>query len=382
MDANDLRRLLACLSNNHALKRGGISYLDGFAAAFMGVYTSSKRRAILQKKFFIPDESRYGDETFYASASELTVANHVRQQSVGDFAVDKRVNLKNRKDVDVSFSVGSTEVAVEVKCPVEAKPEGIGGDGMQLLFKTAGRVPDHIQQLVNLKDTIESAGAGKVTFGKNRDLTLKDFLLSANAKFSAESSVGNLNIMFLAGGYVDSMSDFYMNLYGGEGLFTDQGFHPSSEFALVDVVMLSNLKYWHEHAAAHHDWTLRNVLLLPRINTHARPSLMSESIRDGLSVFEHHLQAFNNFTASAGENVPDYVLAPLKLTHYVNEHMPKADRRRYFPIELYPLGKAPPPHREDREATAVSIKRISAKFDAARVSSFRTVWGYLSKTPN
>src|SRR6266851_4604147 len=100
MNASDLRSLLARLSNNHALKRGGISYLDGFAAAFMGVYTSSKRRAILQKKFFIPDESRYSDETFYASASELTVANHVRQQSVGDFAVDKRVNLKNRKDVD------------------------------------------------------------------------------------------------------------------------------------------------------------------------------------------------------------------------------------------------------------------------------------------
>jgi hypothetical protein len=134
-----------------------------------------------------------------------------------------------------------------------------------------------------------------------------------------------------------------MNLHAHEGLFTDQGFHPSSEFALVDIVMLSNLKYWHQHASASHDWTLLNVFLLPRINPHGRPSLVSESIRDGLSVFEHQLQAFNNFKASAGENVPDYVLDPLKLQHFVNEHMSQADRHRYFPVELYPLGKAPPP---------------------------------------
>jgi hypothetical protein len=344
MDQNHFRTLLSRLSDKHAVRRGGPAYLEGFASAFIAIHDRKNWEETLQKKFFIPDETRYRDDPFYESACELTVANHIRQQSIQEFVVDKRVNCKNKKDVDVWFRIGSTQMAVEIKCPVEPKTEPAGGEGMQLMLKTAGRVPDHTHQLRDLKDKIESSGAAKVAFGKNKDLTLKDCLLSANEKFSPNSSVDNLNLLFLGLGYAGNISDWYMHLHGEQGLFTADGFYPSSDFDLVDAVILSNLRYWHEHAARYHDWTLRNVFLLPIVNPHARSSLMSDSVLVGLSVIDHHLQTFRSFRASAAPNVPEYVLTPLKANHYINQHLSESDRNRYFPIQLYPLGKAAPPH--------------------------------------
>jgi hypothetical protein len=343
MNIDDLRALVSRIDENHALKRGGAAYLDGFFSAFSAVYDQKKWGDVLQNKFFVPDQSRYTDQAFYESACELSVANHVRKHPVTQFAVDKRVNPQSKKNVDVWFRVSSTEVAVEVKCPVEPQTDRVEGNGMQLLLKTAGRIPDHTHQLLDLKKKIEATGAAKVAFGKNKDLTLKDCLLSANAKFSPTSSVDNLNVLFLACGFVGNIGDWYLNLYGHEGLFTDQGFYPSSDFSLVDVVMLSNLRYWHQHVAERHDWTLRDVFLLPRINPHGRSSRMSETTRIGLSIFDHHLDRFHSFTASTDDpNVPDYVLDALKPGHYVNEGLSPAERDRYFPVKLYPLGKSAP----------------------------------------
>lgn len=76
----------------------------------------------LQKKFFIPTVAQYKDEVFFQSASELTVAHHIKKRQVSDFEIEKRVNGENRKDVDVFFRVKSTKVAIEVKCPFEEEP--------------------------------------------------------------------------------------------------------------------------------------------------------------------------------------------------------------------------------------------------------------------
>jgi hypothetical protein len=126
MTESKLGDLVAGVSQGHCLKRGGPSYLARFVKAFVAVYPPLKRARILQAKFFIPDERRYTDDAFYASASELCVANHIRQQTnIRDFSVDRRLNRHSRKDVDVWFRVGATEVAMEVKCPIEIQPRGV-----------------------------------------------------------------------------------------------------------------------------------------------------------------------------------------------------------------------------------------------------------------
>lgn len=342
MNTTELRRIVDSASKKHALKRGGHAYLNGFIGAFASVYPQNRWGKVLQKKFFLPDESRFSDKAFYRSASELSVANHICRQHIHDFAVDKKLNRKNKKDVDVSCEVRSTQLAVEVKCPDESEPpKNIVqlGSGPVLSLGTAGRIPDHVQQLSDLKKKIESAGTATVVFNKNRDLALKDALVSANDKFSPSSSVDALNVLFLAAGYAGKIGDWYMNLFAPQGLFTPDPLHAPSEFSLVDVIILSNLKYWHQHAAAGHDWTLRNVLLLPFPNPHRRVACVSDASRDGLSLFPHLLERFNTFIDPAIGTVPMYVLDPLKMIHFIGQALSEAELDRYFPVKLYPLGK-------------------------------------------
>ena len=131
MTGRDLHSLLAATSNRHRLKRGGSAYLEGFIRAFIAVHSPPRRAVILQKKFFVPDELGYTDDAFYASASELTVANHVLQQpQIQDFCVDKRLNAKNRKDVDVWFGISATEVAVEVNVRSNFRSHRFSGEAV------------------------------------------------------------------------------------------------------------------------------------------------------------------------------------------------------------------------------------------------------------
>ncbi len=343
MQETDVEAAVAAASAAHPLKRGGPAYQAGFVSAFTAVCAERSRAQILQQKFGLPDESSLTGQMFYESASELSVANHIVHQRVSDFAVEKRVNTTNKKNVDVWHCVRGTQVATEVKCPVEPKtqlPTVAGAGAMIMEIKTAGRLPDHAEQLLNFKQQVESGGAGPVVIGKNKDLALKDALVSAHSKFAPTSSAGDLNVMFLAAGNVGHLNDSYMHLFANGGLFTARAMHPAAEFSLVDVVVVSNLRYWHEQCATLHDWSLRNVLLVPFVNPHHRKSLLRESLIDGLSVFDHHKRRFEQFDDVGAASFPDYVRGPLKLLHYINDDLSAEELKRYFPVQLQPLGKA------------------------------------------
>jgi len=89
------------------------------------VYDPATLQKALQHKFFIPDESNYKEDTYYQSASELSVSQHIKQKEkqrlVTNFECDKRLNLPSLKDVDNYFQVRSARVSLEVKCPLEDK---------------------------------------------------------------------------------------------------------------------------------------------------------------------------------------------------------------------------------------------------------------------
>jgi hypothetical protein len=96
-------KLIGELSDDHVLKRSPATYVDGFVTAALDVYDSGKLYKVLQKQFFIPTVAQYKDEVYFQSASELTVAHHIKKRQVSDFEIEKRVNGENRKDVDVFF---------------------------------------------------------------------------------------------------------------------------------------------------------------------------------------------------------------------------------------------------------------------------------------
>jgi hypothetical protein len=259
------------------------------------------------------------------------VQNDLKQKDrVRNFAINKKVNAP--KDVDAFCEVGATRVAIEVKCGVE---EPTSTDSY--IVKTAGRMPDHLDTVRKLQSVFEGSKSGnKLELAKNKDNTLKDFLVSANGKFTSDSGVEHLNILLVACGNEASVQHWWHYLYGGEGLFTAEPFYPSKTFKLVDVVLLTNLKYCHSDAREYHDWTLKDVFLLPCINPHGRTSLVSESIRNGLSIFNHHLVRFSRFSpkwnSSDMSTSDSEILEQVKVLHYFVEDL-KEERNRYFPVK-------------------------------------------------
>ena len=117
----------------------------------------------------------------------------------------------------------------------------------------------------------------------NRDNSMKDFLLSGNKKFSPRSGNDNLNILFVACGHSADITRWWQTLTGSHELFTEQSYWPTDQFALVDLVILSSLKYLHTEARQYNDWTLDNAFILPCVNPHGRTTLKLDSIEIGLS---------------------------------------------------------------------------------------------------
>jgi hypothetical protein len=326
----DILTAISNLSAKHVLKNAPTIYQQAFADAAVRVYPANQRAKLLQDKFFIPNVAAFKADTFLQSASELSVQNHlVQAPRASNVAIEKEVNPP--KDVDAYYEVGATTVSLEVKCAVEIQPPA-----SSLVIKTAGRVPNHQATLQDLKGEIEAAHPTKlVEQGKNKDNTLKDFLLSAHGKFNPQSGCDDLNILLVACGYYFNFQEWYYYMFENDGLFTANSFHPHADYALVDMVILTNLKYCHTNARQFHDWTLKDVFILPFLNPRRRTTALSESIVRGLEVFNHHLKRYNEFTPTSDDpQVPDFILQNVKVNAFVAEHMSEAERQRYFPVKL------------------------------------------------
>jgi hypothetical protein len=340
-DAAQIYELIYGISERHILKNSPQNYVDDFVTAVLVVYDHAKLAKILQAKFFLPNESNYTDEAYYQSASELSVARYIKQKEkqklVTGFALNKRVNPPSLKDVDVYFQVGATQVSVEVKCPLEEKQASFPGN---ITWRTAGRLPDHRKKFEQMKTIFESGRSGtNFLFGKNPDLRTRDCVVSASEKFSTKPGIDDLNILFLSCGHFYQMSEWYMCLHGGQGLFTAQSFDPRARCPNVDLVILSNLKYRHEHARAYPAWTLGDVLLSPIVNPHGRSNCTSDTIEEGLSVFDHYQKQFASFRGTkliVDEHSENRIAIgeTLKINHFVMEHLTSEERSRFFPVEL------------------------------------------------
>jgi len=159
------------LSAEHVLKRSPPTYIDGFVTAALDVYDSAKLYKVLREKFFVPTVSQYDDEIYFQSASELTVAHHIKKRQVIDFEMEKRVNAENKKDVDVFFRVKSMTVAFEVKCPFEEEPALYPGT---ITMQRAGRTAGTDQTHERIRQTLESRVSGtRFERGKNRVPSIK-----------------------------------------------------------------------------------------------------------------------------------------------------------------------------------------------------------------
>lgn len=165
---------------------------------------------------------------------------------------------------------------------------------------------------------------------------MKDCLVSAHNKFSPNSGFDDLNVLFFSTGHWYRISEWHMCLFGGNGLFGANPFHPPRSFSLVDIVVLSSLKYRHEFVRDASSWTLDDVLLLPIVNPHGRRSCTGSTIKEGLSIFGHYRKEFAAFkpvgliVAQHSETKAN-IEETLKVNHFVMEILPPPNGLGFFP---------------------------------------------------
>lgn len=325
----DIRSLISKTSAGHVLRNAPEIYVSGFVQAADEVYPEEGIAVILQEKFGIPDDSDLTLDRYLQSAAELSVQNHLLlQQTASNVQIEKQVNPP--KNVDVYYEVKGVHIALEVKCPVEA----LGIDGA-IEIRTAGRVPSFRERFDEIKSLLQNADPhAQVNLGKNKDNTLKDFLLSAHSKFRPECGIDDLNMLLVACGEPYNINCWYGYLKGEGGFFTANSTCAAIEFSRVDVVVLSNLKYAHTSGRHRHDWTLRDTLLLPVPNPAGRRSCLSSTVISGLSPFDHHMGQFGRYQRTTGPNIPDYIRDAAKVIGFVGEELSEEERLRYFPPPL------------------------------------------------
>ena len=330
MEKHELRVLIQTAPDEHPLRSSGDDYRESFIAAFLNVNaqaTAAQSKKILKRKFLVAADAVFSLDTYLQGASELSVAHHVKQQPVTDFETDKKVNPTNNKDVDVFCKSKSLACSIEVKCAEEldkGQPNGFR-------ISIAGRMPDHHVRVGELQSVIPN-----LTLSKNKDNTMKQFLINASQKFNPNVGVEDVNVLFVACGDHHNMNAWYLYLYGPQGLFTREPFYSPDEYGLVDVVIVSNLRYRHEHARSSADWSLKDTLMLPFVNPYKRATASSEGILAGLNMFEHHLGQFVTYVPGPLE-IPADILKNLKVIHYVLERLGPEQRARYFPtVESWP----------------------------------------------
>lgn len=329
--ASELATLLAQLPSAHVLAASPASYQQGFVQAFLRVHGHREDwEQVLRQSFFVPYSRAYTPDQFLQHAAELSVANHVTLLEPTFFGVERKMNsLLNTKDVDVYYEVGATRVALEVKCPVEKEtPPG------QPTLQFSGRHPEAERMFRELSDVFANSNLPeelkRLELSQHKDNKLKDFLVSAHEKMPASTTLDDLNVLLVACG--EELQPWHSYLHEREGLFTPGSFHPPKDFARVQVVILSNLKYFHTKAAAHHDWTLQNVFMLPVINPRAELNPMLMTVTAGLSPFNHHMSAFGRFhPITVDPQVDAAAERAMKLNTYIHYGLSDADYQRHFP---------------------------------------------------
>jgi hypothetical protein len=339
MNADEIRALIANLSPAHILKRSSERYVDGFIQALLNIYPPNKIASVLQDKFSVPNEAKYSDDVYCRLACELTVANHIKLTGAPNFQAEKKIRPGAQTDVDAYCEVDGFKVATEVKTP-ELIFETYDSQNPVFQFAFAGRNPNFKEEFAKMKETV--GDKMQLEMSKRRDLKLMNFLTETQAKLPKPSGADQCNILFVALDDVHTMTEWDGYLYGTGGLFTKQSFHPIESFDQVDLVILSNLQSFHSIATEHHDWTLKDVYLVPRANLNTRANVSDIAVGKALGLFPHQLKAFHEFRRSVeGDATVQMVTSFFKLRDFALEGLSVADYRRYFPVKTARMSSLP-----------------------------------------
>jgi|GEM_PF-4614815 len=190
--------------------------------------------------------------------TELIVGKYLINTFNESFKMEVKL-LKNKNiNTDVDFQVVYNKVIynVEVKCPHYEKRDLFNSDkgNLKVSFLTKGNTFDDYEQCKNViekeifEELIIKTNLDGVSYAKLEYNKVKDFLISAQEKFSGEGNENEFNILFIG---LDSSEDigewhtYFTDI--GYGFFTYKSDVPHIMFNKVDLVVLSNVVAGHRN---------------------------------------------------------------------------------------------------------------------------------------
>lgn len=196
---------------------------------------------------------KFDEAKYLQAACETSIASYISSKFNENFSYEPKINPP--KDVDCSFSTKGKEFYIEVKCPdfsnkIEIDNKNafkIGSFGRMSNFE---EIFETMQGIFNPENNPAVEDDKPLIKQQHMDNKLKDFLLSAHSKFKDTTTTDELNILAICCADRMDMQKWFHYMYGLQGLFKEDSFHPCAEYKNVDVVLLSNLHHRH-----HQYWT-------------------------------------------------------------------------------------------------------------------------------
>ncbi|MGF1733566.1 hypothetical protein [Photobacterium kasasachensis] len=193
------------------------------------------------KKDLQVEGDKFDEVKYLQAACETSVAATIASCFPNTFQYEPKLNPP--ADVDCSFSYNGFKYNIEVKCPDYSKAHS---QEAREVFNIGafGRLDGFKGMANDLVGLFESVGK-PLEVQPHMDNKLKDYLLSANNKFPANTDERELNVLLVCCDTALDLQKWFSYMHCEKGLLTAESFHQPDDYSKVDVVVLTNL--YHRH---------------------------------------------------------------------------------------------------------------------------------------
>lgn len=269
------------------------------------------------------ENSEFDEPKYLQAACETSVCASIAKLYPSAFFYEHKVNPP--KDVDCAFSFEEFTFNIEIKCPDFTRDEEIDNSNS---FKLGafGRFEEY-QSIFDKTASLFNPAEKPLVKKLHMDNKLKDFLISSNSKFNSNSGSNVLNVLWVCCDTAMDMQDWFFYMYGAQGLFMDDSYHPQVEYENVDVVVLSNLyhrhkNYWEKNKITEH-WSLCGAFNLVFSNTKHRIA-KSKAIWKFVDSIPNHSRPFMNYEIKG-------IFEQLRIPEFVSEELLKNGKYYFQP---------------------------------------------------
>lgn len=180
-------------------------------------------------------------EKYSQTMSELIVLYYVCRSYGDSFTYEPKYN--GNYNPECCFSCGGFTVNIEVKCPNYAERNALKNRNTLKIDLIGQRLPDKkvLEEVVSmLKPNISNTPYNDIEVKKLMDMKLKDFLEHSNKKFPKGDEYFNILVISLE--TITDLDEWYMYLFGDNGVFTTNSFLFKNSYSNVDAIILSTIR--------------------------------------------------------------------------------------------------------------------------------------------